>query len=566
MTPSAVGNLADTPLAHALIHARNRKLTGQFALAAPDDRRATLSLWQGRLIAVETIPAGMCPGGFFGAIVYELGIIDSSALDETLLEIAQTKQLHGEVLVQRKAITTAQRDEVLVEQVHRKVHHLFTFPDSTTFAFYDATRTGTDPSIAVDPLGPVWRGVRDYPPTRYVDETIRRVGDSTLRATGGGSARLPPAETALVHALAVRPMTLAEMKTATDLPASRVELLVYLLVIAKCIESVSIVRVSPSIGVPPVDGANRMRDLSSGPRTTTDAPRISGMMPSTSRPSHVPTPLRSSKVPPQQTTSSKFPAVTAPGSRPVPGTLAALRTPAELGRDGILARAASIQNESYFEVLGVADGASTEAIRAAFMRLAKTWHPDRLAADFSSVRGEVATIFAHMTRAQKTLCDDESRRAYVAERKAKNAARPRHEIMRELELALAKQDFDLVVRHCQSLIDENPDDAEAIATQAWAAVRNGDATDDELRLALTKLDRATNVDRTCDQAVYLRGMAHKRLGNATAALRDFGRAVQINPKHIEAAREVRIFAMRARKGSGEHKLVSPTLDKKTGKK
>jgi hypothetical protein len=56
-------------------------------------------------------------------------------------------------------------------------------------------------------------------------------------------------------------------------------------------------------------------------------------------------------------------------------------------------------------------------------------------------------------------------------------------------------------------------------------------------------------------------MIHKRLGNPPSAIRDFARAVQLNPKHVAAERELRIFAMRVRKGSGEHKLIAPILDK-----
>src|SRR5690606_4350987 len=127
------------------IYARNRRLTGRLELTSNDDRHAAIALWRGRVTAVETRPLGMCPGGFFGAVVYELGFIDSQTLDATLLEIAKTKRLHGEVLIERKAITAAQRDEALVEQLHRKVHHLFSFPETTAYAFYDA-KLPVDPS------------------------------------------------------------------------------------------------------------------------------------------------------------------------------------------------------------------------------------------------------------------------------------------------------------------------------------------------------------------------------------------------------------------------------------
>jgi hypothetical protein len=586
MTPSAVGTLADTPLAHGLIYARNRRLTGRLELTATDERRAAITIWRGRITAVETTPLGMCPGGFFGAVVYELGFIDSSMLDATLLEIAKTKRLHGEVLIERKAITAAQRDEALVEQVHRKVHHLFTLPETTTYAFYDAKVPAIEPPVAVDPVGPVWRGVRDYPPTKFVQETVRRVGENALRATAGGTARLPPAETALAASIAARPMTLDEMKAATDLPGSRVELLVYLLVIAKCVESVAGLRTHPSTGALPTSmpsgpvpriSSGEMGRVSASILTpparasgTTSTPRISAP-PSSGRISVQPSSMQpssgASRIP-QRISSSTMAAQTgAPRTPSAPaGTLAALKTPAELGIDGIVARADSIEDEDYFQVLGVADGASAEAVRAAFMRLAKSWHPDRLPVDFLPIRGDVAKVFAHMTKAHKTLCDNDARRAYVAARNAKAEARPRGEVIREIEHALSKRDFEFVIQLCQELITADSDDSEALAVQAWASIRNGeDATEDELRATLAKVERAVNLDRTNDQAVYHRGLVHKRLSNLPAAFRDFARALQLNPKHLDAEREVRIFAMRARKGSGEHKLVAPLIEK-IGKK
>ncbi len=581
--PSAVGTLADTPLAHALIYARNRRLTGRLELTATDDRHGAIALWRGRITAVETRPLGMCPGGFFGAVAYELGFIDSPTLDATLLEIAKTKRLHGEVLIERKAITAAQRDEALVEQVHRKVHHLFSLPETTAYAFYDA-KLAVEPSVAVDPVGPGWRGIRDYPPLKFVQETVRRVGANALRATAGGSARLPPTETALVEALAARPMTLLEMKAHTELPPSRVELLVYLLVIAKCVESVSGVRTHPSTGALPTgmpSGPIAVTTIPGEARRSASIPAIRGSstmpsvqppasqrIPVAGMPSSVPTPLSSSKIPVQRISSTKIPAAPSSAPRPSPaGTLAALRSPAEVGIDGILARVATIDDDDYFEVLGLEDGASTEAVRAAFIRLAKTWHPDRVPPDLVPIRDDIARIFAAMTRAQQTLCDEDARRAYLATRKStKPEPRPRAEIARELTHAIGRRDFERIVLVCQELIDADAEDAEALAIQAWASIRGGeDATEDVLRAALAKIDKAVNLDRTNDQAVYHRGLVHKRLGNVPAAFRDFARALQLNPKHVEAEREVRIFAMRARKGSGEHKLVAPLLEK-LGKK
>lgn len=239
----------------------------------------------------------------------------------------------------------------------------------------------------------------------------------------------------------------------------------------------------------------------------------------------------------------------------------------ELGLDGVIARAEAVENEDYFEVLGVADGASVEAVRAAFVHLAETWHPDRLHGELVSIRGDVAKVFSHMSRANETLCDPEARRAYEATRKATAAAlvRPRADVIRTVHAAMADRDFDTAIRLTQELIDAGADDAEALAIQAWASVRAGEASEDELRAALAKMEKAVNLDRKDDQAVYHRGLVHKRLDNVPSAFRDFARALQLNPKHLEAEREVRLFAMRARKGSGEDKLAGNAVEE-LGKK
>lgn len=525
MTPSAVGVLADTPLAHALVYARNRRLTGRLELTSADERRAAITIWRGRITAVDTVPLGMCPGGFFGAVAYELGFIDSATLDATLLEIARTKRLHGEVLVERGAITTAQRDEALVEQVHRKVHHVFAFPDTTRYAFYDAPlAVGAEAPIAVDTLGPIWRGIRDHPPERFVAETVRRVGQNALRATGGGSARLPPAERALLESLATRPMTLDEMKRSTELPASRVELLAYLLVIARCVEAVSGARTHPSTGALPAQ-------MPSGPLAPSrELPRASGLV----------------RAQPHPASSARA---------------LAQKAPLELGVEGIRARAEAVEHLGAFEVLGLPDGASVEAARAAYVRLAKTWHPDRLPQELADVRPEVVRIFTRVMDAHRTLSDDGARQAYIDARKAGVRADPlpRDRVLREIEARMARSDLHAALALCEELLADDAEDADALALRAWAPVAGG-ASEDELRAALTALDRAVRLDRTCDRAVYLRGLAHKRLGDMAAAFRDFARAIQLDPKHVDAEREVRLFAMRARKGSGEHKLATSLLD------
>jgi hypothetical protein len=87
------------------------------------------------------------------------------------------------------------------------------------------------------------------------------------------------------------------------------------------------------------------------------------------------------------------------------GELPRVRGPTELGADEIKTRASRLEEESPFEALGIPHGASTEAARAAFFRLSRLWHPDRLPAELTPLRSDVERIFRHMSDAHRLLTD-----------------------------------------------------------------------------------------------------------------------------------------------------------------
>jgi hypothetical protein len=583
--PSANGTLETRPLVHLLVYARNRRLTGRLELHAPDGRSGTITLWRGRIHDARTLPAS----AYFGAVAYELGHIDTATLDSTLLEISKSKRLHGEVLVERGALTAAQRDAILSEQTCRKIHQLFSLPPESTFAFYDARPANEEPSFTLDPIKPAWLGLRTSPPIASVNEVLARFAHVTLRMANEGPvarAGLEPDETALCEALTWKPMNIAQLRVTSRLPGARVDLLVYLLIVTKCVEPAAASDSSTSL-----------------PATRPSDPAMPAARPSSSNMQAMPrTVLQPTSAPPRDIRTTSTPAMAAavagaktmdsgerhvslsfrvpsapafrPSSSPSSSKIAAqpsaVFSPADLGAVGIAHRASVIASEDPFTVLGLPDGASVEAARAAFFRLSKLWHPDRLSEDLAPFRGEVETIFDHMARAHKTLTDPDARRSYQAAGVASGSSsapaekRPRNEVLREIEQFLTKRDFESAEAASRQLAAADAEDAEAQSLVAWASTFAGEASEETLRAAIPALDRAVNIDRYCERAQYYRGILHKRLGNNSAAFRDFARVAQLNPKHVDAQREVRIFEMRARKGSGEHALDA--LIAKTKKK
>ncbi|HEY8073493.1 MAG TPA: DnaJ domain-containing protein [Labilithrix sp.] len=542
--PTASGSFSSTPFAHVLVYARNKRLTGRLALEAPDGRGGTIDLWRGRITGVKTTP----PTAYLGAVLYELGWIDAQTLDATLLVVAKEKRLHGEILVERGAITAAQRDDALVEQVCRKAHHFFSFPEATKFEFFDARAGVNEPAVLVDPLAPAWRGIRDFPPepsmrdvlAKYATFALRVVNEAPLLRVGWGAE-----EKALVDELLARPLTIAQLRALGKAPPLRVDLVAYLLLVGKCVEPISpsqaaMVAVKPP---PPATSAPLRGGSPSGSFRAVPTPGFPSSGEVRTRPP-------SFRVP----STPKIPA--APTSSPRIGVSAATTpiSPADLGPTGIAARAAKIATESHFEMLGLDEGASVEAVRAAYYRLAKVWHPDRLPADLAPLRSEVETIFAKMGEAQRVLTDPDARRAATSSPGGAAPKRPRAELLRDIDVALGKRDVVMARAGAEQLVAGDKDDAEAAAILAWLDADQGEGKKETLESAVARLDKAVNTDRYCDRAHYYRGVLHKRLGMTAAAVRDFARAAQINPKNVDAEREVRLAEMRARKGSGEHAL------------
>lgn len=487
-TPDATGTLASTPLAHVLVYAKNKRLTGSLELEASTGR-ASLDFFRGNVAAVATTP----PTTFFGGVVYELGFIDAKTLGETLAEVAESKKPHGEILVARGAITTAQRDTALLEQMCRKVHHIFGLPAETTYAFYEG-RAAAPPPIVLDVLAPVWRGLRDAPPAEHVTSVLLRYEESLLRAEPAASFSaldLSDDEKAIVRILRTRPVLASELRTATKLRTERVDLLLYVLLISKCVEPVREEDAPPS----------SMRDpAASG--------AVRAVLPSMSFRVHT-----------------------------IPETPPGMEGPAELGPDGIRDRVENLERLGLYGVLGLPDGSPTEAVRAAYFRLAKLWHPHHVPPELASRRADVQRVFDAMSLAHRTLTDAVERKKYGSSGRP-TMPRDRGEMVRDADLALARRDFASAEANARALLEVDPRDAEALALVAWSVGFAGEGPDAAKRAALAMLDRAVSLDARCDRALTYRGVLRRKSGDAEGAKADFARAVQANPKNLDARREL----------------------------
>jgi curved DNA-binding protein CbpA len=215
-------------------------------------------------------------------------------------------------------------------------------------------------------------------------------------------------------------------------------------------------------------------------------------------------------------------------------------------------------------MLGVAPDATADQIKAAYFALAKSWHPDRLPSELVSVKPLVARVFARLSEAYQTLLDPMKSKSYAQLIKAGGAASDDPDkVARVVDAALEFQKAEILLKKNDAsgaeqlatrAVEADPDQPEYRALLLWIrALRRGDPP--ELREGqasahfddlIQGLDDILVKEPEFERALYYRGVLLKRSGRGEKAIRDFRLAAQLNPKNIDAVREVRLYEMRKR--------------------
>ncbi|WP_437928932.1 DnaJ domain-containing protein [Sorangium sp. So ce291] len=255
-------------------------------------------------------------------------------------------------------------------------------------------------------------------------------------------------------------------------------------------------------------------------------------------------------------------AAPAPDLPPLPR--AALSPELAARRAQIEARATSIDGENFFEMLGVPEDAPPERVQSAYFALAKQWHPDRTPPELQDVKPLVARVFARVSEAYQTLSDPKRRVEYLqAPKEAASPAEDEEKIARVVDAALEFQKAEVLLKkndlvgaeiRARRALAEDPEQPEYMTLLVWIqAQRRGEppalaegATSAHYDDLIQTLDAVLQKEPRYERALFYRGMLLKRSGRVDNAIRDFRLAAEINPKNLDAIREVRVQEMRSR--------------------
>ncbi|WP_437677995.1 DnaJ domain-containing protein [Sorangium sp. So ce131] len=262
---------------------------------------------------------------------------------------------------------------------------------------------------------------------------------------------------------------------------------------------------------------------------------------------------------------AKTPAAAAPEAPP-PRAAAGAAPSAEIAarRAEIEARAAAIDGESFFEMLGVAEDAPPERVQSAYFALAKQWHPDRTPPELQDIKPLVARVFARISEAYQTLSDPKRRAEYQkTPKEGASPAEDEEKIARVVDAALEFQKAEILLKkndlvgaevRARRALNADPDQPEYMTLLVWIqALRRGEppalaegATSAHYDDLIQTLDVVLRKEPRYERALFYRGMLLKRSGRIEKAIRDFRLAAEINPKNLDAIREVRVQEMRSR--------------------
>lgn len=225
----------------------------------------------------------------------------------------------------------------------------------------------------------------------------------------------------------------------------------------------------------------------------------------------------------------------------------------------IAARFVAIDGQNYFQMLDVSEICTPDEVRDAYFASVKLWHPDRIPEGLEALRPFVERIFHHLTSARDALADEAGRVAYLKS-VAQGGGRPADDRKVEAILAASQEyekaqilanraKWDEVLEHLAICIELDPESPDYTALRAWAVLQRAplDAKP-EAKEALTLAESAIRLAKGAhhERAVFTKGVALQRLGRGDDANECFRKVMERNPKHLDAAREVRLFEMRAR--------------------
>ncbi len=210
----------------------------------------------------------------------------------------------------------------------------------------------------------------------------------------------------------------------------------------------------------------------------------------------------------------------------------------------------AMRTQNYFEVLSIAKDVDPGNVKVAYFKLAKLYHPDTIPHGTPVVIVKLkADIFARVADAYRTISDAKLRAEYAAELAAGGTGEKvdiakilaAEEFFQKGTILVKARKFTEAVKLFTEAINASDVEAEYYAWRGWAKFfLYADKAEGRVE-ALKDISICAKKNPNIAAMYYFQGYMAKVLGDLASAKTNFTRTVQLDPRHIDAQRELRMM-------------------------
>lgn len=585
--PKVTGAFSKSPLLHVLTSLLEQAATGTLVIETANGIRSAIVVERGVPVKVRLGEATLR----LGEVLVDLGWLKRDVASSSYDQAVTLGELHGQVLVREGLIDPEMLQAALRTQLVKKLQWVAALPKESVFGLYEGVdylakwRGGATP---VGPLVVLWALARSRAEPATVATVVSRIAGRVLRLHPNAQLRsfgFHRSEMTLLDALRAKPQTIEALTRMGAVAPHTIERMMYVLTLTRhldfglghmpmgiglvsereesLLEPKESLRPSrPVVLVAGTDPAGTLQigledsirlDRSQIAAAHTPIATAIDTLGATPLPAEVKgAPSANRPSPPAAGFAEAVPpGAVKPAASPARGS--ANESPAIAERRQQIEKLDStIATCSYFDVLGVSQEATPSQVQDAYLKAAKSYHPDRLPPELMDLKPQATRIFARMSEAHQTLSDP-AKRAHYAEQIDRGTSSDEDEKVRRVlraagafqkaEVLLKKRMMAAAELEANRALEDDPEQADYLALCAWIQVCKPDS---EARLPeLCKmLTDAVNRNPNSEKNRFYRVQVYKRLGQVDRAVADCRLIVEKNPHHVDAQREIRLWEMR----------------------
>ncbi|MCA3015159.1 MAG: DnaJ domain-containing protein [Myxococcaceae bacterium] len=209
-----------------------------------------------------------------------------------------------------------------------------------------------------------------------------------------------------------------------------------------------------------------------------------------------------------------------------------------------------MKKQTHFEVLGVGREAPANAVKVAYFKLAKDYHPDTVPPGAPEALSKAkADVFARIGDAHRTLSDENLKKDYLAELDAGGGGEKvdiskllaAEERFQKGKILVQARKFPEAVKMLDEAIAANADEPEFLAWRGYARFFTVPDRKVGQVEAMKDISQCLKRNPNVVAAHYFQGVMAKILGDLQTAKKHFNQTVKLDPKHIDAQRELRMM-------------------------